>query len=91
MHCHDPNKGNVPQDEDPTAFPLSVTADSVLVLRLQIGNSRIDKALHRLSAAQARCYRVESGSRPFHRANSGISCFAPLLQVLSMRRPSGVG
>ena len=85
MHCHDLNKGNVSENEDPTAFSFLVTADGVRILRLKIGESRIDKALQSLGAAQARCYRTESGSRPFHRANSGTSCFAPLLQVLSMR------
>ena len=66
-------------------------AASDRMLRLEVGERGIDKARHRIGAAQARGYRPDSCARPLHRANSGTSCFAPLLQALNIRRPSGIG
>jgi hypothetical protein len=91
VHGQDPSERNVSQHQDPAAFPFSATTDGVFVLRLKIGERRIDKARHRAGTAQARDDRSEPRPWPSHRASSGTSCFAPLVQALSMRRPSGVG
>ena len=91
VHGQHLNKRNVSQHKDPAALPFPAPTDSVVVLRLKVGKRRIDEALHRADPAQTRGDRSKVRSRPSHRGNSGTSCFAPLVQALSMRRPSGVG